>query len=338
MTVTAQSITIGERTIVLRPRVCPACADAAVLFQPDSTPPKSKWQRLCPPLYQRDLPPALQRQPWVADVVSWRYGPQGLLVVGNTGTGKTWVMWQLLRRLLEEQRGVAVLDAVTYRSGLANAAREGETEIYVQRLACAEVLYWDDFGQTHLSGAASEMLLHLVEQRTSHERPLLLTSQYSGGALESQFQRPEMGGQFGGGLMSFAELSGLIKSLLNLISVDMYHIGTCNAFGHNRRIGVECENGRKKVQLDTPTAWPVQGGAGAAARGIPSERLPLYLGWSTPACWAGHAWVVVPGSHGGIVGGANRTGQRADAKSEVGNGTRKKPQKFSCNCNIKLHI
>jgi hypothetical protein len=37
------------------------------------------------------------------------------------------------------------------------------------------------------------MLLYLVEQRTSHERPLLLTSQYGGGALESQFQRPEMG-------------------------------------------------------------------------------------------------------------------------------------------------
>ena len=44
-----------------------------------------------------------------------------------------------------------------------------------------------------LSEAASEILLHLVERRTSHERPLLLTSQYSGGALEYQFQRPEMG-------------------------------------------------------------------------------------------------------------------------------------------------
>jgi DNA replication protein DnaC len=126
-------------------------------------------------------------------VLSWQYGSQGLLVVGKTGTGKTWVMWQLMRRLLKEQRSVVALDAVTYRSGMADAAREGETEIYVRRLAGAEVLYWDDFGQTHLSEAASEMLLHVVEQRVSHERPLLLTSQYSGGALESQFQRPEMG-------------------------------------------------------------------------------------------------------------------------------------------------
>jgi DNA replication protein DnaC len=102
-------------------------------------------------------------------------------------------MWQLLRLLLDERRVVVALDAVTYRSGLANAAREGETEAYVRRLTHADLLYWDDFGQTHLSGAASEMLLHVVEQRTSRERPLLITSQYSGGALESQFQRPEMG-------------------------------------------------------------------------------------------------------------------------------------------------
>jgi DNA replication protein DnaC len=102
-------------------------------------------------------------------------------------------MWQLLRRLLDEQRVVVALDAVTYRSGLASAAREGETEAYVRRLTHADLLYWDDFGQTHLSGAASEMLLHVVEQRTSRERPLLITSQYSGGALESQFQRSEMG-------------------------------------------------------------------------------------------------------------------------------------------------
>jgi len=135
----------------------------------------------------------LERKRWVSDVLSWQYAPQGLLLVGKTGTGKTWVMWQLLRRLLEQGRSVVVLDAVTYRSSVANAAREGETEIYVGRLSSADVLYWDDFGQTHLSGAASEMRLHLVEQRTSHERPVLLTSQYGGGALESQFQRPEMG-------------------------------------------------------------------------------------------------------------------------------------------------
>jgi IstB-like ATP binding protein len=191
-TPTTVPVTIGGRPIVSRPTVCGACADAAIL-QPSSAGPRSEWQRLCPPRYQRDLPDEFLVRPWVNGVLRWQYGPEGLLVVGETGTGKTWVMWWLLRRLLEERRSVVTLDAVTYRSGLTSAARQGDAAGYARRLALTDVLYWDDFGQTPLSGAASEMLLHVVEQRTSHERPLLLTSQYSGYALESQFERQQMG-------------------------------------------------------------------------------------------------------------------------------------------------
>jgi hypothetical protein len=189
---TTVPVKIGGRSIALRPTVCGACADAAEL-QPSSAGRRSKWQRLCPPRYQRDLPDEFLIRPWVNDLLRWQYGPEGLLVVGDTGTGKTWVMWWLLRRLLEERHSVVTLGAVTYRSGLTSAARQGDAADYARRLVLADVLYWDDFGQTHLSGAASETLLHVVEQRTSHERPLLLTSQYSGYALESQFERQQMG-------------------------------------------------------------------------------------------------------------------------------------------------
>src|SRR5689334_4352254 len=55
--VTVHPITIGDRTIVFRRRVCAACDAAAATSESNNTaPPKSKWQRLCPPLYQRDLP------------------------------------------------------------------------------------------------------------------------------------------------------------------------------------------------------------------------------------------------------------------------------------------
>ena len=191
-TSTTVPVTIGGRSIVLRPTVCDACADVATL-QPASAGPRSEWQRLCPPRYQRDLPDEFLVRSWVKGVLRWQYGAEGLLVVGETGTGKTWVMWWLLRRLLEERRSVVTLDAVTYRSSLTSAARQGDAAGYARRLVLADVLYWDDFGQTHLSGAASEMLLHVIEHRTSHERPLLLTSQYSGCALESQFERQQMG-------------------------------------------------------------------------------------------------------------------------------------------------
>jgi hypothetical protein len=87
---------------------------------------------------------------------------------------------------------------------------------YVRRLSSAEVLYWDDFGRTHLSGAASEMLLHVVEQRVSHERALLLTSQYGGSALELQFQRPEMGAAVRRRINEFCRVIEACENLLKI--------------------------------------------------------------------------------------------------------------------------
>jgi IstB-like ATP binding protein len=185
-------ITFGGRSIVLRPTVCSACSDAAEM-KTSSIERRSEWQRLCPPRYQRNLPADFLLRSWVKNVLQWEYGPEGLLVLGDTGTGKTWVMWWLLRRLLEERRSVLTLDAVTFRSGLTSAARQGDSADYARTLALVDVLYWDDFGQAHLSGAAREMLLHVVEQRTRHERPLLLTSQCSASAPESKCERQEMG-------------------------------------------------------------------------------------------------------------------------------------------------
>ena len=64
-----------------------ACADAAK-SQFSSAGRKTEWERLCPPQYQRDLPPVLLARPWVYGVLRWQYEPQGLLVVGEYGSGQ----------------------------------------------------------------------------------------------------------------------------------------------------------------------------------------------------------------------------------------------------------
>ena len=159
-------------------------------------------ERLCLKLYQCTnicrLEDDLRRQGcdtrWIDEVLDWQYGPRGLVLSGPTGVGKSRVMWQLLRRLLdEEHRTGVVLNAVTFRSGLQSAACEGATEEFVRRLVRADILYWDDLGQMHLTGAASEMLLHVVEERTCGEMPILTTTQYSGEELDIQFNSSEMG-------------------------------------------------------------------------------------------------------------------------------------------------
>src|SRR5206468_4995238 len=176
------------RTYKIKPAVCARCGE-----HPQEPAEPTRWKRICPGEYQRTEVIRLEREldrrgydsTWIRSMLAWQYGPQGLLVAGPTGAGKSRAMWMLLRRLLDqEQRSFAWLNAVRFRSGLQAAARDGATESFVQRLAGVQVLYWDDLGQTHLTGAASEMLLHLIEERTSKGRPILATTQYSAEKLE----------------------------------------------------------------------------------------------------------------------------------------------------------
>ena len=196
----ARVVVVCGRTFSFAPMVCDACAEAIEADAQRKN--QSRWERLCPPLYQCSdigrLEDDLRRRGyevrWIRDVLEWQYGPQGLVVNGPTGVGKSRLLWQLLRRLLdEEHRTGTALNAVTFRGGLQSAAREGTTEQFVARLVRTDVLYWDDLGQMHLTGAASEMLLHVIEQRASVGKPVLATTQYSGRRMNAQFERPEMG-------------------------------------------------------------------------------------------------------------------------------------------------
>ena len=65
--------------------------------------------------------------------------------------------------------------------------------LYIRLLLRTDLLYWDDLGQMHLTGSASEMLLHVVEERSNSEMPILATTQYSGEGIDAQFERKEIG-------------------------------------------------------------------------------------------------------------------------------------------------
>jgi DNA replication protein DnaC len=199
----AREVIVCGRTFRFGPSVCDACADAReAKEQAGKDPSRSRWERLCPELYrcndidrlEADLHQKGYRVRWIQEVLRWQYGPRGLMLTGPTGAGKSRVIWQLLRRLLdEEHRTGTALNAVTFRGGLQSAACKGATEEFVERLVRTDVLYWDDLGQMHLTGPVSEMLLHVIEQRTCASKPILATTQYSGEELDGQFERLQMG-------------------------------------------------------------------------------------------------------------------------------------------------
>jgi IstB-like ATP binding protein len=193
-----EPVTLFGRTFVVRPSICAAC-----ILKAEAQPrKKTAWERLCPKLYQKTDIARLENELrelgydvcWLRDILAWQYGSQGLVISGPTGVGKSRVMWLLLQRLLDqEHRSAVLLNAVRFRTTLQLAGRDGTTEEFVRRLIRTDLLYWDDLGQMHLTGSASEMLLHVVEERSSSEMPILATTQYSGEGIDAQFERREMG-------------------------------------------------------------------------------------------------------------------------------------------------
>jgi hypothetical protein len=125
------------------------------------------------------------------------------------------VMWSLLRRFLDqEDRTAVLLNAVRFRTAVQTAGRDCSTEEFVRRMVRADILYWDDLGQMHLTGAATEMLLHIVEERTCAEMPILATTQYSGEGMDSQFERKETGKAIRRRLNEFCRVV-LVRSVRN---------------------------------------------------------------------------------------------------------------------------
>jgi IstB-like ATP binding protein len=195
---TPEPVTLLGRTFVVAPSICAACIAKAEVQPRD----KTAWERLCPKLYQKTDIARLEDELrelgydvcWLRDILAWQYGTRGLVISGPTGVGKSRVMWLLLQRLLDqEHRSAVLLNAVRFRTTLQLAGRDGTTEEFVRRLVLTDLLYWDDLGQMHLTGSASEMLLHVVEERCNSEMPILATTQYSGEGIDAQFERKEMG-------------------------------------------------------------------------------------------------------------------------------------------------
>lgn len=186
----ARTITVCDRTFVFRPRLCDACAEKRQADEGQKE--SSRWERLCPALYRNtevcrvseELYAKSYDERWTQEVFGWEYGPVGLVVSGPTGTGKSRLVWVLLRRLLDDEKRTGIaLDGMTFRSALQLARNHG-TEEYVRRLVRCAVLYWDDLGGMHLTANEGEVLLHVVEQRCAAQKPILATTQYAGPELE----------------------------------------------------------------------------------------------------------------------------------------------------------
>lgn len=144
------------------------------------------WHRLCPPLYRSTDPARLPAGP-LAAVRRWTFGPQGLLAVGPTGSGKTRACYLLLHDLHLAGVPLRTFDCAAFGHEVARRFRDGDGEAWADRLAAHRgVVFLDDLGKVPFTERVEAELFALVERRTSHRLPIIATTNASGSDLEDR--------------------------------------------------------------------------------------------------------------------------------------------------------
>jgi len=130
------------------------------------------------------LPAAPER---VAKVVSWPYGAKGLAVHGITGMGKSRAVLTLLRRLyVDEGFEFAYIRTPQWARDLEAATFTAHRQL-VTSLFWVPVLVLDDVGKERPTERSLSALFDVIDTRTNHKLPVILTSNYNGDKLQARF-------------------------------------------------------------------------------------------------------------------------------------------------------
>lgn len=113
------------------------------------------------------------------DVMSWQYGPQGLILMGDSGTGKTRCAWQLIRRVMvddQPNQTVKFFDGVAFGYESARQARSETLEDWLDEIAQAGLVFMDDFGKFKMTERVEVDLFGMLDRRFSNKLPVILTT------------------------------------------------------------------------------------------------------------------------------------------------------------------
>ena len=146
---------------------------------------EGRWKLICPPLYRESDPIRLPAAE-LANVMAWRYGPQGLLLQGPTGTGKTRCAYLRLKQAHLAGTRILAYGAAQIADACGKAYGDGYGPAWIQNVIHADLLFLDDLGKSVFTERADAALFAIIEGRTAYMKPILATTNLTGQSLSDR--------------------------------------------------------------------------------------------------------------------------------------------------------
>lgn len=166
------------------------------------------WQRKVdimlgrlPALYREaDFPRTewgMQARQWLMDYRNG--GRNSLVILGNVGSGKTWVSAAIARSLMINDHPVpTTLITVPDLFGHLRQSVGHDLGVDLAQFATAPVLILDDLGQELQSPFTTDQLFRLAHARSHNGLPTVITSNLSGDAIKERYESRTVQRLFGG--------------------------------------------------------------------------------------------------------------------------------------------
>jgi hypothetical protein len=169
--------------------ICPECQNKREEAHPEIIEARriKSFNSICPVAYQSINPALLPNPSKLEEVLKWEYGPDGMIFMGSTGSGKTRLAWALMKREVLSGRSIKALDS---RAGLQYASIYSQSPQnvmhWVSRLVLAEILLLDDIFKIKLTDSFEATIFTVIDQRISWHRPTIITSNDTGETLKAR--------------------------------------------------------------------------------------------------------------------------------------------------------
>jgi DNA replication protein DnaC len=126
------------------------------------------------------------------EIISWPYGPEGILAHGATGLGKTRCLILRLRTLhFKEHRSIKFIGAADLGLKCGQLFWEDQSKAawFIEDLIRVDVLMLDDLDKARFTDRTEAELFHVIDARTANGKPILASLNTTGDELAAMLSQ-----------------------------------------------------------------------------------------------------------------------------------------------------